>query len=383
MRLGLQNGKTFSMKFLFFLLFISSSYGAKLSPSLLIFHEWDLNACPQRIKKILDLKTEGLQVLISGHHESNENKTVTKYKYFSDTGRYIDLNKEVLLTFKQKVKKCLELIPDETKLAITLHINDSRSTGYWRNFIIFDPLDKKQGYSYFDFLIKPVVDVLSELKKKNINISLQGEMGATIFAYPESYLAIIKRLKRDQPLWQFGISLNFNEINGGIRLSKYKKMQELLNSLDFFGFSAYQPFAPNSIYYHFNNSGANFLKQLQAHRVVLPKTTPLHFREVGIGGGNWKNDGWSPATNPYEASANPYAGLYEPKNNPWNDSTMKKFRYKYHKELIRFLKSSELRTINPVTEAFLWNTGSWDPLNLYPGSEPFKDLSIIDEIIRQ
>ncbi len=364
---------------LFLFLFIPVvGFSAQLSPSLLMFHEWDFNACPERIEKVLDLNPSHIQILISGHHEADKQKSVINYRYYADNGNFEKLNQAIISRFQRKIKTCFEKVPNDIKIAITLHLNDSQKTSYWRNFIKFDPLKKMNGFSYYDFLIKPVVQSLKELKKENVNISLQGEMGATVFSYPKSYAKIITRLKKDHPQWDFGISLNFNKINGGVESFDKQEVQKLLEMIDFFGFSAYQPFDHQFIFSHFKRTSKNFLNMLKKLEVKLPSSTPLHFREVGIGGGNELNDGSSHAITPKEAATHPYAGA----KNPWKSQKMRDFRIRFHKELIRYLKR-QMNFPNPVTEAYLWNTGSWDPLNLYPFTEPFEEQEVINALMNQ
>ena len=53
---------------------------------------------------------------------------------------------------------------------------------------------------------------------------------------------------------------------------------------------------------------------------------PLHFSEVGIGGGKEKGL----AKTPLEASKTPWNGSDKPKRNPWQSPEMQRFRVEFH-----------------------------------------------------
>jgi hypothetical protein len=46
-------------------------------------------------------------------------------------------------------------------LAITPHLDDGLELGGWRNALVFDPLAKYGGYSYYEIMLKPIASALS------------------------------------------------------------------------------------------------------------------------------------------------------------------------------------------------------------------------------
>jgi hypothetical protein len=101
---------------------------------------------------------------------------------------------------------------------------------------------------------------------------------------------------------------------------------------------------------------------------------------MGLGGGTYSNDGKTPAPNPREAARCPWSGIrasYTVARDPWKLAANRQLRVDYHRALIEFLMLQPSKW--PVTSAFLWNTGSWDPQAFY-GSDSFVDHEITEMI---
>jgi hypothetical protein len=107
----------------------------------------------------------------------------------------------------------------------------------------------------------------------------------------------------------------------------------------------------------------------------VPRSKPLHFSEVGIGGGHDEMDA---AIDPAKAVETPWSGSGNPRVNPWRSVAMQQLRRDYHAALLQFLAKQPARW--HVSAAFVWSTGSWDPLGMrHP---EFADSEIIREIER-
>ncbi len=365
------------MKRVIFILILMKkfSFAQGISPSVLMFHEWDLNDCEARTQKALEYNKESIHFLLAGQFRAY-NKRVESYCFNTEDAKCTSVSEKLIKSIKNKMHQCFNLVPDGAEINISFHLNDTKGDqSVWRNEIVFDPLEKYNGFSYEEFLIKPILLALDPQKKHAVRLSLQGEMGATIFSYPLSYLEIIKKLQMTYSNYKFGISTNYNKLSGGVKGYNIDNIQKLINSLDFLGFSAYRPFNPLELKNVFSKHVENYLKRLKALSLIVPGKVELLFSEIGLGGGNWINDGKTPGTNIEEVSGAPYAGIYVEgmDNNPWENEELFFFRRKFFLFLKSFLNSEIKIKNHEVRRAFIWNASSWDIHGIYPGSENFKD----------
>jgi hypothetical protein len=119
----------------------------------------------------------------------------------------------------------------------------------------------------------------------------------------------------------------------------------------------------------------HYMSEFEQHGLNVPTTKPMHFSEVGIGGGfNNKDD----AGDPVKAVETPWGGSSEPHRNPWRRPEMRELRRNYHDELLNFLTDQPARW--HVTAAFFWSMGSWDPQGMRDPA--FADDEISAAIIR-
>ncbi len=357
--------------FILLLFFHSYCFSNSITPSVLMFHEWDLNDCKSRAQKSLSFDKRSIHFLLAGQFIAS-NKNVTSYCFNTVDSKCSPINQPLLKKIEGKMKDCLQVLPEQTEINISFHLNDSKgSNSVWRNSIIFDPQLKYEQVSYQEFLINPILNALDSVNNKEIRISLQGEMGATIFTHPSSYEKLINTLKIRYPLYKFGISTNYNKLTGGAKNIDFKAVQKMINALDFLGFSAYSPFNPYDLGNAFEKYTNNFISRMNKLSLSIPDSTELLFSEIGLGGGNWLNNGNTQGENIEQVSGAPYAGIYVEKgnNNPWINEELKYFRRRYYLYLNSYLNSKNSK----ISRAFVWNAASWDIHGIYPGSENFKD----------
>lgn len=55
-------------------------------------------------------------------------------------------------------------------IAFTPHLDDGLNNGQWRNAMLINPLQKYGGMSYFDFVIKPLADVMAATLQPNTKV---------------------------------------------------------------------------------------------------------------------------------------------------------------------------------------------------------------------
>ena len=122
----------------------------------------------------------------------------------------------------------------------------------------------------------------------------------------------------------------------------------------------------------FVNGVNRFMSQFEQHGLTVPTSKPLQFSEVGIGGRRLR-DG---VGDPEKAAATPWEGSAFARNNPWSQKPMQQLRREFHAALLDFLERQPARW--PVTGAFVWSMGSWDPLG--HGEPTFADAQIMDAV---
>jgi hypothetical protein len=265
------------------------------------------------------------------------------------------------------------MVEHDMDIYILPHIDAGGRVRTWRNWILFDPLQSYGGYSYNDLMIGSIADALAATVSPDtrVEMALSGEMGASLFLHPESYRKIIRGLRSRpelEPL-KLGISLNHNGISGrgnptstqDIRLNNdsRRQMQRLIDECDFIGMSFYRPVNVPPTTDDFVRGIDYFMSEFAQHGLTVPTAKPLHFSEVGIGGG-YEND--NDAGDPVKAAETPWAGSGDPRINPWSRKPMWEFRRQYHQALLEFLQTQPARW--HVSAAFFWSTGSWDPQGL-------------------
>jgi hypothetical protein len=266
------------------------------------------------------------------------------------------------------------------------HIDAGGKVRQWRNWVDFDPLVSYNGYSYTELMLGTIADALEEsvTPSTRIELALSGEMGTSLFRYPESYRTIVRQLRDRSKLKQLkvGISLNHGGIAGSnnptgvpdIQLSddERRQLQSLIDECDFVGMSFYAPVSISPTSDDFVVGIDRFMNEFKEYGLAVPTTTPMHFSEVGIGGRSAR----SATLDPAQAVQAPWEGTANPRENPWSQEPMRKLRRQYHQALLEFLADQPAKW--RVSGAFFWSMGSWDPLG--HGQPQFADSGIVAAI---
>ncbi len=341
-----------------------AAWGARLSPSVLLFHKRRHTSGVESVRRAAELGFRRVCVVATMLAEIDEENNVVRYAY-ADGRRTQPLDQEGVRRFQDAVRETFaEAVANGMEVSIVAHLNAAGPPYEWRNHFRFDPLAYYDGHSYYESVLKPIAAALDETVEpgSHVEFAVCGEMGRSVFAYPDEYIRILQMLRTENPLLDLkvGVSLNFNDIADGQKLSRAQRMRAaaLLPASDFLGMSNYRWFEPPPEPEQFAGAVAVLRKQLADLGIPLPAALPLHFSEVGIGGGN--SDGGL-ATSPAEAARSPWQGSDKAEENPWTHPAMRGFRVAYHRALLEFLADQD--GPNPVTDAFLWSEGSWDPLD--------------------
>lgn len=344
-----------------------------------MFHKWQMGDAASYVEKAEALGHKRVQFCIALQAVLDKDfrvRSIGMYRDNRSAGKpnaYYPFDEEIRLELLSYLKTCFATA-SQKKMAISvlLHLNSHGDINEWRNHFDFDPLEPLEKISYQNGYFATVMQALEESVEADheVEISVQGEMGKTVFLHPESWKSLIETARGKTKLKnaKFGLSFNYQGIAGTAPLTDKMKDQwkSLWNSCDFIGISMYQGVSVIPQASDFDLALGLFLGEFQARGCPLPSDKPLHFVEVGLGGGglsslDWKN--YIPAKQAADAARSPYLGTpIGDRINPWSQKELTELRIRYHKALCEFLSTPRSRY--PVKQAFLWNFGSWDPLGI-------------------
>lgn len=346
----------------YYLLFIScfahlALASTPLNTTLMIYHEKDLDACPQRILK-LSYANKRLHFVPTIYGELKDGK-VQAYFYKDRKAKAHVFTAESLERYQQKMLNCISFARAQNiEVYLTPHIDDLKTDGLYRNKINYDPLKKYRGISFFDISFS-YLDQLSSFDQSKVYLSLIGEMGRSLNYYMHSYHKMLELLA---PKLKLGLSFNFNQMLGDLYTTPDTKIS-FINQLDFLGVSAYYAIPSKCSASHFEKAAQRFYGRMRDFGMNKPLR--LHFTEVGVGG----HGGVLKFAELFPHKG--VSGKYNSQTDPWKTKTMKRYRYRYHKCLLDMLK-----TTPTIQAAFLWNSDSWDVQGAYPFSEKYRDEKI-------
>jgi len=341
-----------------------------LNPSIFVDHPRYVDEALASIERAAERGDRRLNVVVTIHVDLNPELTIKNfgrldrktyaYQPYDDATR-----KELELALRRVFGRMVER---DMEIFILPHLDAGGTVQEWRNWFDFDPLQSYGGYSYDHLMINTILAALAETAHdhSHIELALSGEMGTSLFRHPGSYQQIVQRIRRlPKPKnLKIGMSLNHSGISGqgnptgapDIRLSEEarRQMQSLIDACDFVGMSFYRPVSTSPTPKDFVRGIDHFIKEFESHGLAVPTDKPMHFSEVGLGGGDAGS-----ASDPAQAVQVPWEGTTNPRRNPWRHELMRSLRRQYHHALLQFLAEQPARW--HVSAAFFWSLGSWDP----------------------
>lgn len=379
--------------FLFCALVTSAGAGTPLDPMVPLFHKWQMASAPALVEKAADLGHDRVQFCVTLQAELKQDNQLSSIGLYRDSkppggaNAFFPFDTEIKAELSGYLTACFaKAVERGMDIAVLLHLNPYGPNQEWRNSFDFDPLVPIAGFSYQDGFFRTVIEALENVVPPDhpVEISVQGEMGTTVFRYPDSWRKLIETAKARGKLKNvhFGISLNFLGVAGKAAPGTFdpEAMKRLWSACDFIGISMYQAVSQPPVATDFDLAVGLFAGEFHGLGCPLPADKPLHFVEVGIGGGGLSSKDWQPifpAKIPAEAARAPYLGSSEPsKPSPWADPALRELRTAYYVGLCDYLAKTRARY--PVKRAYLWGSGSWDPLGLE--DERFADQEIISSI---
>ena len=357
-----------------------------LSSSVLIYDRKSLEAAPAVVERIAAIGDKRIMFVVTIQCRLTAELRpyelgLMKYRYdsWADRDNYEPLDEPLLAEYRNLLKAAFAAAANAgMDIAILPHFDPAGEVSEWRNLYDFDPLEEYQGFSYESVLIDSCIDALLKTtdKKTPIHFSLSGEMGRSAFAHADSYRKLTAKLRRKlagRPL-SVGISFNHNGVAGEYIPNETERdeMRQFVEELDFIGFSEYTPFELPPTANQFSTDCDRFLAVMEKFGAPIPKETPLHFSEIGLGGAPGK---WG-ISSPERAAAEPWKGNVNPQRNPWRVDTMIDLRRAYFDALLEFLRTQP--GPRHVEAAYLWSEGSWEPLGIH--KRVFRDETITSKI---
>ncbi|CAL8461829.1 g1360 [Coccomyxa elongata] len=303
-------------------------------------------------------------------------------------------------------KKAIDL--GLSTIAVAPHLDDGLGYGGWRNGLLFDPMKKYGNYSYTDIMLNPLADALAQSATSSTKIyfAMQGEMSATVFYFPGSYVKLLPVLRRrlsagsvSSSNIKLGVSTNFDKLCGCVLQdmvdpSQYLQqfpaafaplkssfdltsLSTLYSSVDFIGISAYPSLTPNFTTNQIESATQQFDLEVKEFGInlkdlIFNKGKELFWNEYGVGGGS-SQDGNTPAKTAAQAAATPFFGVfgaYTRARDPWQTPEVRNYNHYFYRKTLEYLDSRGSCTgcQYRVDGVFIWNDASWDVQAVYPES---------------
>jgi hypothetical protein len=351
-----------------------------LNPSIFVDHPRYVDETLAAIDRAAERGDRRLNVVVTIHVDVTPNLRIKNFGYVDPrTQRYQPYDDASRKELEQALRRVFgRMVEHDMEIFILPHLDAGGTVQEWRNWFDFDPLESYGGYTYADLMLNTIASALAASAKDqtHLEMALSGEMGTSLFSHPAAYLQIVRQLRQlPKPKnLKLGISLNHSGIAGegnptgvaDIRLSEdtRRHMQQLIDACDFIGMSFYRPVSTSPTPNDFVRGIDHFMREVESHGLMVPTDKPLHFSEVGLGGGSGGK-----TSEPDQAVQVPWEGTTDPRRNPWRHESMRLLRQQYHQALLQFLSEQPARW--HVTAAFFWSLGSWDPQGM-------RDLAFAD-----
>lgn len=359
---------------------------APLNMSVLIINEGMLLYAPYMVDYVVQRGHRRVNFVISVQCQFDGNRQVQNYGlivYDPSGSRYVPFDESLRAQFQRELRDAFVRAADANlEIAVLMHVDAADPSFGWRNYYDIDPLQFYGGYSYQRAALDTVMAALEESAHPWTRVSLElvGEMGQSVFGHPGSYRQIMTELRQRTRLQhlKLGINLNWGAVSGKLQPPSSEQSaatEQLIKESDFLGISLYGTLSVPPNANDFTATLNDFAAELKQNGVNLPFGFPIHFSEVSLGGGNLFG---GVARDPTEANHSAWSGTLDPTDSPWFNGNMREFRREYHRALLTFLRTQPAAW--PITAAYLWDYGSWDPYGI--SNQVFGDPDIV-EMIRQ
>lgn len=395
--------------------------GTEINPSVMVLGIWDFevwksdlggfqNRCMMMINEVTRHSGSRVNFIVTHYWKDLEGtNTVDYYCTMNSALRCVKFTPELIEQFRIGMQLCFQTAIDANlSIAIVPHLDDASSDASWRNGLLFDPLDKRQGFSYYDVMLKPLADALRNAEfhtDTKVWFATTGEMSATVMRYPAGHKEVIARMRnrildgregrRSPKNIKVGVSLNFNKIDAVnepknvpllVPTLRPALISDLFRHSDFIGISAYKPMSVYFVPEDFEQAVWEFKQNLEmVHPSLVQFLDPntgkeLHYSEFGIGGGA-SSDGKRPVKSAEQAALLPFYGVrgpYRRSTDPWQTPWVRAFMRRFYEQAAKYFSGGGGPTFH-IQACFMWNLASWDVLGIYPESTIVGQGSYRDE----
>jgi hypothetical protein len=265
-----------------------------LNASVMIFNEWGLRTAVQRVEQVAAQGHRRVNIVVTLHCRLDEHLKVLDYGLIRavEGWHYTPFDEPLRRQFRESLRAAFaRAVALGLDVAVLPHLDAAGPQFGWRNRFDMDPSAVCGGYSYQQIMIDTIVDALEGAvgETTGVDLALTGEMGRTVFAYPESYRRMIADLRRRDrlPRLKTGVSINFHEVSGRYEPTAAQRaaLRTLIAESDFLGVSCYGFVRVPPRAEDFTNTVRAFAAEMEEQGVGLPEGLELHFSEVGLGGG--------------------------------------------------------------------------------------------------
>ena len=366
---------------------------APVYPMVPMFHRWDYEKSGERIARAADSGAKRISFTVLLLSELEPGFKVRNFGAAVEVAKP-DGTKEVVFqamtaeSRQEMIGALRTAFADAARRGMEINvlpqIDSSGAIMEWRNFFDFDPTARLGGFSYEKAMLETVVEALEAAlpPDRKAEMTLEGEMGRSLFTYPDAWRDVISRLKARGKLKQFrlGISANYEGVAGKVEpdAARQEGMRRLIAACDFIGISCYAKTGLPPVVADFTACVDTFCAEFAKAGCPIPEDKPLRFTELGHGGGgfdaDWKLTVPAPLLDRMGKAA--FFGTDKPDKNPWTTPERIAFRRGFYEASLKFLATQPARW--NVETAYLWSYGSWDVHGIH---EPlFADPLIADAI---
>lgn len=348
--------------------------GVVITPMVPFFHKWQMADGVKMVDKTAAHAAGRIHFCITLQALLQEGSRIKTIGLYQEAGAgksgnaFHPADEEINAQFAQYLRLAFSrAVHHRLHISLLLHLNAHGEKQDWRNHFDFNPLQGGENQSYRDAMIRPVLKAIAESLPPDwpVDLSLQGEMGTTVFRYPDEWKSLLEECRRslgNSSRRKVGLSFNYNSVAGNAGQScSREKLRQLWDKSDFIGISLYHGVSSLPKSSDFDYALGSFAGEFQGIGCPLPSQKPIHIVEIGMGGGGQSKDTWQPvipAPTGAQALATPYLGTDDTQKNPWRQPELAQARHAYYGAFLEF--ASLPRERHPIEAISLWSHGSWD-----------------------
>jgi hypothetical protein len=115
-----------------------------------------------------------------------------------DDGSCPEITPAEIAEFQTQIGACMaRAAAANLSVALNVRVDDGKGLGGWRNTLDFDPTRRYGKFSYEEAILAPLADAAAAAARPGARLAFvpQGEMGASVFFFPEEWVGVNARLR--------------------------------------------------------------------------------------------------------------------------------------------------------------------------------------------